>query len=223
MKKIKNMIARLVKAGCRRIGKILYRIRARYEDWRLGRVSVDKKKESKFEEVGANAMESTNYQWLDQMFKAYPVDKNGSFVDVGCGEGRVLTYLYLRGFRGTMTGIELDEDNAKIATQRTKTCKNIQILQKNVLDCPDTIGQATAVYLFNPFNELVMERFIELMEKVCKQPVVVYYCCDKYRQLLDKRKGWTILRRNLLYSPGRPARPYTIYGYMPETQEEKSV
>lgn len=214
-------IKKAIKGICRRIGKVFYKIRARYEDWRLGRVSVDRKKPSKYENLGVNDMESTNYDWLDQMFKAYPADKNGCFVDVGCGEGRVLTYLYLRGFRGAMTGIELDEDNAKIATQRTRTCKNIEILSKNVLECADTIRQATAVYLFNPFTEPVMEQFIGLMERVCKQPVVVYYCCDKYRHLLDKRKGWTILRRNLLHSPGRPARPYTIYGYMPPEQEEK--
>ena len=200
---------------------VLYRIRARIEDWRIGGISLEQGMSSRFPEMGAHATESTNYIWLDRMFKAVPLEEDDVFLDIGCGEGRVLTYLYLRGFRGPMTGIELDEDNAKIAAQRTRTCKNIEILCKNVLECADTIGQATAVYLFNPFTEPVMEQFIGLMEKVCKQPVVVYYCCDKYRQLLDKRKGWTILWRNLLHSPGRPARPYTIYGYMPPEKEEK--
>ena len=85
-------IKKAIKGICRRIGKGLYRIRARYEDWRLGRVSVDRKKPSKYEKLGVNDMESTNYDWLDQMFKAYPVDKNGCFVDVGCGEGRAAVY-----------------------------------------------------------------------------------------------------------------------------------
>ncbi len=223
MQKIKKGIARLVKAVGRRVGKILYRIRARYEDWRLGGVSVDKIKPSKYTEAGAKAMESTNYDWLDQIFKVFPYPQKTAFVDVGCGEGRVLTYLYLRGCKVPMIGIELDPENARIAEARTKTCSNIRIECKNILDCGEIIKDAGAFYLFNPFTEDVMARFIEMIEENCDHPVVVYYCNDIYRRLLDKRQNWSILWRSMLKSPAVPNRSCTIYGFMPETQGEKSI
>ena len=212
---------RLIKNVGRWVCKKLYQIRARYEDWRLGRVSVDKIRESKFKDLGVKDMESTNYQWLDQMFKAFPYPKHRAFIDVGCGEGRVLTYLYLRGCRVPMIGIELDPDNAKVARERTKNCPNIRIECKNVLECGDIIKDAGEFYLFNPFTEDVMAKFIELVEENCKKPVVIYYCNDLYRHLLDKRPNWSIIWRTRLKSWAGIERGCTIFGYMPEGAEKK--
>lgn len=218
----KGDFKRLFRGMGRLVGKGVYCIRARVEDWRIGRISINKLKPSKHEDQGAYATQSTDYLWLDQMFKAYPVDKKGAFVDVGCGEGRVLTYLYLRGFRGPMTGIELDPEIAQIAQKRTKGCSNITICNANVLQCAEFFEKANAIYLFNPFQENILTQFVEMLERVCKRPVLVYYCNDIYRRVLDKRPGWFILRRNVLTSPATPRRSYTVYGYKPEEQEERS-
>lgn len=228
MSKIKKAMA-LVKAGdwktllrkgLRFLEKPGYRIRARIEDWRIGGISIDKRKPSRYEELGAYATQSTDYCWLDQIFKSFPLRETDVFVDVGCGEGRVLTYLYLRGFRGAMTGIELDADVAETARRRTEKCANIQIHCGNVLECGELLKQATAVYLFNPFNESVLSQFVALIEETCDHPVKVYYCNDIHRQLLDKREDWYILRRNLVHSPVTHNRYYTVYGYKPETREK---
>ena len=197
-------------------GQGLDLLRAREEDWRIAGISINKKLHSKHRELGAYATESTDYCWLDQIFKAYPLKDGDVFVDVGCGEGRVLTYLYLRGFRGRMTGIELDKDVAATAAERTKKCANIQIRQANVLNCADVIGSATAIYLFNPFDEEMVERFVQMVETHCRQNVTVYYSNDLYRRVLDKRENWHILRRNVLYSRVYNARFYTVYKYRPQ-------
>ena len=196
-----------------------YLLRAQWEDRKLGGISIDIRKPSRFSETGAYATQSTNYIWLDKMFESKPLKKDAVFVDVGCGEGRVLSYLYNKGFRCKMTGIELDPDVAETARQRTARCTNITVLNANVLEAGSVFEDATAVYLFNPFNEEVLTAFVELLERTCKHPVIFYYSNDLYRRVLDKRDNWYILRRDILRAPCSNTRYYTIYGYKPEEKQ----
>lgn len=198
------------------IKKMLYRMRARIEDWRIGRISLHKIIPTKYAGLGAYSTESTDYCWLDQIFKSFPLQADDVFVDVGCGEGRVLTYLYLRGFRGPATGVELDPDIAQTAVNRTRGCANIQIHCGNILEAQDIIKNATAIYMFNPFDETMVSRFADMIEEICDHPVTLYYCNDFHRKRLDKREKWYILRRNVLYSPVLPKRFYTVYRFRPE-------
>lgn len=194
----------------------LYQLRARIEDWRIGGVSVEHKKVNRFASTGAYHTESTNYIWLDKIFKRFPLKDDDVFIDIGCGEGRVLTYLYLRKFRGKMIGIELDPEAAEIAVRRTENCANIQICQGNVLESADVIRDATVLYLFNPFNEAVLTGFVELVEKCIDHPVLLCYSNDMHRRVLDKRENWFILRRDSLESPTLSKTHYTIYRYQPK-------
>lgn len=203
---------------CQLLRRTAYYIRAWIEDWLIGGVSVNQKKPTKFAEIGAYDTQSTDYCWLDKIFSEFPLPKDSVFVDVGCGEGRVLTYLYMRGFRGKMTGIELDPDVAETAKKRTRKCPNIHIHQGNVLDCGDVIRDATAFYLFNPFDETLLTAFIELLEQVCDHPVYLYYSNDRYRCVLDRRKHWFILRRNVVSGPTIGSWRYTLYRYRPDKE-----
>ena len=171
---------------------------------------------TRYQDTGAYATESTNYEWLDKIFKAYPLKQDDVFVDVGCGEGRVLTYLYLRKFRGKMSGIELDEQVAATATHRTKKCANIHIYHGNVLEYAEVFRDATAVYLFNPFDETVLLRFVEMLEQYIDHPLIMYYSNDRHKKVLDKRNNWFILRRDVLKCVDLPTRAYTVYRYRPQ-------
>lgn len=195
-----------------------YFTRVWIEDRILGGISINKTKPSKYSECGAYATQSTNYCWLDKIFGDFPLPKDSVFVDVGCGEGRVLTYLYMRGFRGKMIGIELDPDVAETARLRTQKCSNIQIYNRNVLDAREIIQEATAFYLFNPFNEEILKDFIQLIEESCNHPVYLYYSNDLYRRVLDKRNHWFILRRNAVKGPTSGDRRYTLYFYHPDKE-----
>lgn len=195
-----------------------YQLRARYEDWRLGRISLNGRIPSRFAETGAYGTMSSDYRCMDEVFRVQPLKETDTFIDVGCGEGRVLTYLYLRGFRGKMIGIELDPEVAKTAQMRTEACANISILCANALQTRELIREATALYLYNPFNEVVLKGFIEMVEAECRHPVTLYYCWDIHRRFLDKRENWTILRRSTVPRPGGKDVFYTIYRYEPLTQ-----
>lgn len=200
--------------------KCSYLLRVQWEDRKFGGITVNTRKPSRFPEAGAYATQSTHYIWLDKIFQSMPLKKDAVFVDIGCGEGRVLTYLYNRGFRGKMTGIELDPDVAETARQRTARCPNITVLNINALESAAVLEDATVVYLFNPFNEEILSSFVELLERTAKHPVVVYYCNDLYRKVLDKRENWQILRRDILRVPNYPTRNYTVYGYKPEEKQD---
>lgn len=198
--------------------RLPYQIRARIEDWRLGRIALSRRIPSRYAETGAYGTMSSDYRCMDEVFRVQPLTENDVFIDVGCGEGRVLTYLYLRGFRGRMTGIELDPEVAKTARMRTASCANISILCANALQTQDVVRDATVLYLYNPFNEAVLRSFIEMVEAECSHPVTLYYCWDIHRRFLDKRENWTILRRSTVRRSGGSDVFYTIYRYDPPAE-----
>ena len=200
-----------------RFVRCVYKIRAWIEDCRIGGISVEKIKPTKFAELGATHSQSTHYHMLDRAFKSVKLKEDDVFLDVGCGEGRVLTYLYLRGYRNKMIGIELDPDIADTAKARTSKCANIEVVCDNILNRADLIKNATAVYLYNPFDETVLAPFIQMIEEHCDHKLTVYYMNDVHRKLLDKRENWYVARRDYVKSLHYSLWfPYTIYRYIPE-------
>lgn len=198
---------------------MFYPLRAQWEDRQFGGISINGIIQTRFSDQGAHSTESTNYVWLDKLFESLPLQSDDVFVDVGCGEGRVLTYLYRKGFRGKIIGVELDPDIAETARQRASRCENVTVYAGNVLELSSVIAEATAVYLFNPFNEEVLTAFVEMIERTCDHKVTLYYSHDRFRHVLDKREKWYILRRNILKVPGLPIRYYTIYRFVPEEKQ----
>ena len=196
--------------------RILYKIRAMFEDLRLGGVSLERTIPSQFAECGSKPTQSTDYRILDNVFKAYPLKSEDYFVDVGCGEGRVLSYLYLRGFRNKIVGVEIDPDVAQTAKSRTMKCKNIEVFCANVLDNPDLIKSATAIFIFNPFNEQILVPFIKMIETHCDHNVMLYYLCDIHRKCWNLRAKWEILCRDHVIIPGNSPFYYSIYMYSPD-------
>lgn len=197
--------------------KVPYKIRAWFEDMRLGGSSLERLIPTKYAETGAHSTQSTDYRLLDHIFETYPLKKKDVIVDIGCGEGRILTYLYLRGFKNTkLVGIELDPEITEIAKKRTVKCKNIDVLCANVLDCSEIISEATVLCMSNPFGNEVVELFLDMFEKHCKHNVIIYYLYDfKSREILDKRVNWQILRRGIVRRPEKHPARYTIYKYTP--------
>ena len=140
-------------------------------------------------------------------------------MDVGCGEGRVLTYLYLRGIKNRLIGVEIDPLIAETAKKRTMNCHNIEIICSNVIDQPEVLSEVTAFYLFNPFGDAIIPKFLEMIEKHSKHTVTVYYVFDVLgKRHLDKRENWRILRRDVIYRPGMRPAPCSIYQYNPPKQ-----
>lgn len=192
-----------------------YEARALAEDMRIGGIGLGSVIPSRFPETGATQTQSTDYRLLDAMFEAVRLRDKDVLLDVGCGEGRVLSYLYLRGFRGHIIGIELDPEIAQISRGRLDGLENIEVITGNVFDRPDLIVRATALFAFNPFYGNTTLDFIELIERVKTEPVRFYYCGDYYHAFFDERQGWTRLASDEVHRVGAEPLSYSIYEYVP--------
>lgn len=190
-----------------------YEARALAEDMRIGGVSLEAVIPSRFPETGATQTQSTDYRLLDEMFEIVRMRDEDVLLDVGCGEGRVLSYLYLQGFRGKIIGIELDPEIAQIARKRLEGLESIEVFTGNVFDRPDLVARATALFAFNPFYGNTTLDFIELVERVKTGPVRFYYCGNYYHAFLDERPGWTCLASAEVRRAGAAPLSYSIYEY----------
>lgn len=199
----------------------LYTISAVRRDKRYGGVSVNALIPSKHTAEGAYATQSSDYRCLDQVFAAVPLRPDDVFVDVGCGEGRVLTYLCEQGFRGSITGIELDADAAKTAIRRTAGCPNVSVCVGNVLEHGELFRNATAVYLFNPFDRAVVHAFVQMLETVSEKPVRLYYLNSQYADELGAR--WTLLSEGVIRRPSILPMQYTVHALRREQNSPGGV
>ena len=190
---------------------IFYKLTAILRDKRYGGRSVNGTIPTRYRSLGAFSTQSSDYRCMRRVFREVPLLPDDLFVDVGCGEGRVLTYLYSKGFRGNAVGIELDEDVAKTAEQRTSGLENVTIICGNILDQGLLLQNATAVYLFNPFSERILSSFVDLLESVCTEPVRLYYLNCFFVKVLQDRDRWKCISSGDIRRPGFVPMQFAVY------------
>lgn len=194
----------------------LYQLRTHWEDRRLGGISVEETKPSRFAAQGAEATQSSDYRCLDRIFQKHvPLTEQDVFLDVGCGEGRVLTYLYLHKAKCRLMGVELDPDVTATAQKRMEQCLGVEIRCANILQAQDLMQQVTVYYLFNPFNGKIFSQFINALEKQVPHPIRLVYLFDYYAGYLDDRPGWTKLTGETFRRKGGEEATYSIYRFDP--------
>jgi SAM-dependent methyltransferase len=155
----------------------------------LLRGSVD----SRFAHLGARGTENSGYDVLEQLF-ASQIRPKDVLVDVGCGKGRVLNW-WLDHYRShRMYGIELDPDIAAQTRNRLRRFQNVTVLAGNV--CEQIPADGSLFYLFNPFDGVVMQSFINALQA---SPVahngllrrIVYYNC-KHVDLFENNRQFSV-------------------------------
>ena len=149
---------------------------------------------TRFEEAGAFHVTNSEYGDLPSLFTAAEAGGEDVFVDVGCGKGRVLNWLLTTFPGSTIFGLELDPDVCRKTARRLRRFGNVTVL------CGDATtmlpAEATLFYLFNPFDERVMRRFIDTL-RALPAPAsgrprrLVYYNC-KYEALFRAQPGWVV-------------------------------
>lgn len=190
-----------------------YKKRAYAEDIAIGGMSLEGITPSRFPETGATQTQSSDYRLLDAMFATVPLRADDTLLDVGCGMGRVLSYLHLHGFGGHLVGIELDPDVAALAKSRFEDIDDVEVLAGNVFDQPKLVAQASSVFMFNPFEGNTMLDFIELIEEHVHHPLRLYYCADYYRAFFERRPRWEILVHETVQRAGLDPLSYSIYKF----------
>ena len=157
-------------------------------------------RDQKVEVEGATAYSPTWYWALYEIFKDAEFTKDDSFVDIGCGEGRVLLWLIKNGFPGQITGIEKDPKVAAIAKKWMKRRPNerVKLIEGDAME--QSYEDYTVIYIFRPFNEEYFERLLLRIESQLTHPIRFYYLTDYYvRKHLIGRLGWKMTKRHCIW------------------------
>ena len=124
---------------------------------------------------------SRGYWPLQQRLANVKIDPKGfCFIDVGSGKGRVLIMAAQNGFNQVI-GVELSPDLHAIAEHnlknyQSKVGRKIQALLYNddalAFELPNA---PTVLFMFNPFDEVIMTQFVEKIDKSLEQNPREFY------------------------------------------------
>ena len=85
--------------------------------------------------VGMTGSQSTHYLILRHIFSKVDIKDSDSFIDVGCGKGRVLAYLVNNGYECSINGIEINDISAKYAEEWTSMYPQIKLMTGDAFNC----------------------------------------------------------------------------------------
>jgi SAM-dependent methyltransferase len=128
----------------------------------------------------ANDIANSDYDHLQQLFAEVQIGPDDVLVDVGCGKGRAINWFLSRYPNNKVYGIELDAEVCARTRARLRRFSNVNILCGDAIELLPSDG--TVFYLYNPFGESVMRKFIS---KVLEPPrtharrtTIVYSCAQ---------------------------------------------
>jgi cyclopropane fatty-acyl-phospholipid synthase-like methyltransferase len=115
-------------------------------------------------------VQSIDYLYLMESLKNFPIVKNDTILDLGCGKGRTLLYCNykynkLEKKNIIFYGAEINKEAyilcKEICSEKNITVENINALDDNYL----LKNKFNKILLFNPFNEVVFLKFIQSLQK----------------------------------------------------------
>lgn len=201
-----------------RISRTAVDIRDSFTDKRICGVSLSKYVPSIAE--GSTGSQSTPYYALEKVIKGIDFSKDETFIDVGCGKGRVLAFMLREKCHWTLDGVEFNEEVAAYAQKWAEKYPQINVICGDAFDID--YNNYTVLFMNRPFLPDTFYRFIEMLEATLTHPVRLYYWVDQQSgDLLDNRKGWTLHRRDYaffakgFFIAGSPQR-YSEWTYIPD-------
>ena len=191
----KNKLKRFVR---RKVLNVSQRFISLYEgriDKRLCGCSLAKYVPSLYRQsMGATGSQSSPYRALKQIFAEEQFTEQDSFLDVGCGKGRVLAYLNSIGCPCPLTGVELNADVAAFTQAWAERFDNITIIHGNAFELD--LNRYTVLFLGRPFEPETFYRFIHTLEANMQHPFTLLYWWDTQSGgYLENRPGWERTRR----------------------------
>ena len=150
---------------------------------------------------GATGSQSAPYRGLEEIFENLKAGPDDSFIDIGCGKGRVLAYLVSRGAACHMTGIELNPDVAAIARSWSSKYDNIEIVSGDAFELD--LNEYNIFFMYRPMLEDTFKEFVSKLEKELTHKITLYYYADtESGYYLNERKGWRLITRYSIYKKG---------------------
>jgi len=118
------------------------------------------------------------------------LDHDDTFVDVGCGKGRVLWFVATRRRLRKAIGIEIEHELAQIARENIAKARlrtPVTIIEEDASKAD--LSEGTVYYLYNPFGQETLRRFLKNIQRSLQthpRDIRIVYLNPKPAQLLDE-------------------------------------
>ena len=169
--------------------------------------------------VGMTGSQSTHYLVLNRIFSHVTLSERDSFLDVGCGKGRVLAFLLKKHAPCKLSGIEINEAAAQVALDWTQKYKQVKVIQGDAFRLD--YNAYTVLFMGRPFLPQTFLQFLETLETNLTHPIrLVYWVDQQSGYLLKDRPGWRRQFRETLKTVwglkiSRTPQSYSIWDYDP--------
>lgn len=164
------------------------KVHSAWMDFRYGGRMLRGSKHTSYAHLGVTGCLSSGYDTLSVLF-ANQIRWSDVLVDVGSGKGRVLNWWLHRYRNHRIFGIEIDPAMAQQTRRRLRRFGNVTLITGDA--CGLIPNEGSLFYLYNPFNESVMRRFIAtLLEAPLPRNGlprrIIYQNCVHIAQFLDR-------------------------------------
>ncbi|HEX5131180.1 MAG TPA: class I SAM-dependent methyltransferase [Candidatus Krumholzibacteria bacterium] len=202
---VHSLRTRGVRATCRSMGRHIALARARFADRtfdrRFASDTAGVVENTALKDVASPHLahgiryEPTFAAPLVQLLRATAVPAHGTFVDIGCGKGRVLMLAALYGFR-KLTGVDYSASLCQTAGRNLNHLRQARALPIDVrivaADAAEYVFQPDdrVVYLFNPFDDVVLRMVLAHLGQSLAahpRPVWLIYHHPVWRAAIDER------------------------------------
>ena len=148
-----------------------------------------------------------NYFTIEHVLDHLPENaKQGTFLDIGCGKGRALCVAAAYGFT-RLKGIDFAKQLIEQAEQNLSVTKksfpSIQYeLSWSDISTLEISKDVSTVFLFNPFDEVLMKNIIQTINSSLQQDpreLYVLYCSPRHEELFFA-DGYDVLYRIKKYN-----------------------
>lgn len=159
----------------------------RYQLDTRSEVAIDDLDISQEDKQHADKYKPTRARYFRKIMEKVDLPRDGVFVDVGCGKGRILLLAAEQGFN-QVVGLEISPALCQIAERNVETFKearpktgSIKVVCTNILDY-QMDGSETVFFLYSPFGCSVTEQFLEMIRQSLKDhPRDLCLIIDEFR------------------------------------------
>lgn len=191
-----------------------------YYDYRYTKKRLSLKiKQTVLNDKDFTGTEACRYSIIKKIFENQTFDSDCRVLDVGCGTGRILAYLYHHNSRCRLTGIEINPIAFQICSSWARK-KNIEVIQDNIFNI--SISSYDVFILGHPFSKNKFLTFLNKIQDESTQPILLICIIDNdYGNYLTRSAGWQLIQQSQIYKYkglyllSKPNR-YSIWSFNPE-------
>lgn len=155
---------------------------------------------------------------LRTVLRKLDLPKDGAFVDLGSGKGRVLLIAAQSGFQ-RIVGVEFSRElceiareNVKIFLRQTQITAQIEVIESDVATWPVHRGD-NVFFMFHPFKKTVLARFLDnLQNSLTEFPRKIWLVynnpTEEHAEVIADSKLFSVSQE---FQPSGASYPFRVY------------